>query len=145
MKPFLPAVLAITALVPAAFLVACGGDDAEDDATPIVLQQSDRDRITQMSTDYLRALAARDMAAAKAQLPAGVPDQTVTNAMNTVRDEGLTFQRVGGIEVDGQEVKVALELTGPGGSAVQRSFEFKLEDGEWRLWSPQLKPAIKAK
>jgi len=96
MKPFLPAVLAITALVPAAFLAACGGDDAEDDAAPIVLQQSDRDRITQMSTDYLRALAARDMAAAKAQLPAGVPDQTVTNAMNTVRDEGLTFQRVGG-------------------------------------------------
>lgn len=65
--------------------------------------------------------------------------------MNTVRDEGLTFQRVGTIEVDGQEVTVALELTGPGGAAVQRSFEFKLEDGEWRLWSPKLKPAIKAK
>lgn len=118
--------------------VACG--DAEDDAPALTLQQADRDRLVQMATDYVHALEARDMTVAMAQLPAGVPESTVTKSMNTVRDEGFALESVGDVRVDGQNVVVTVHLSGKAGPAT-RSLEFKIDKGDWRLWSPQLKPA----
>lgn len=43
---------------------ACGGDDAP--VAPVQVEQSDRDRITQMARDYLDAIARRDTVTALA-------------------------------------------------------------------------------
>lgn len=117
---------------------ACsGGDDAP--VAPITVEQSDRDRISQMARDYLDAIARRDTTTALAQLPAGVPEATVKNAMNTWTSEGYQLVSIGETTVDGQDVILALSLKDKSGKDVQRTLEFRKDKGEWKLWSPQLK------
>ncbi len=130
-------VIGLVVVLPASLVAAACGDD--DPGPPLQLEQQDRDQITRMASDYLAALATRDMAKAMAQLPAGVPSATVTNAMNTYRDEGYQDVSVGDMTVDGQQVTVTLNLKDKAGEPITRTFEFKIDKGEWKLWSPQLK------
>lgn len=138
MKHVLPQLLfVLAALALAVASVACRGGDVE--GPPIELQQQDRDQITRMTSDYLAALDARDMAKAMAQLPAGVPNATVTKAMDTFENEGYQLVSIGDITVDGQDVVVTLNLKDKTGKAITRTFEFRIDQGQWKLWSPQLK------
>lgn len=133
--PLLLALLAALSL--GLFAAACGDDD--DDATPIQLQQQDRDQIKQMATDYLAAVQARDTTKALAQLPEGVPQATVKTAMDTWEKEGYQFVSVGDMSVDGKDVIVTLTLKDKTGKEVTRTMEFRVDKGQWKLWSPQLK------
>ena len=129
--------LALLLTLSASLMAACGDEKADE--PPIDLQQQDRDRITQMVTDYVTALRDRDMTRAQAQLPDGVPSATVTKAMNTVRDEGFQLVEVSGIAPNSEGATATLQLTDKSGKAVTRVLEFRVEDGQWKLWSPQLK------
>jgi len=129
--------MALLLTLSASLMASCGDDKA--DQPPIDLQQQDRDRITQMVTDYVTALRDRDMTRAQAQLPEGVPSATVTKAMNTVRDEGFQLVEIGGIAPNSEGATATLQLTDKSGKVVTRVLEFRIEDGQWRLWSPQLK------
>lgn len=133
--PLLLALLAALSL--GLFAAACGDDD--DDAPPIQLQQQDRDQIKQMATDYLAAVQARDTTKALAQLPEGVPQATVKTAMDTWEKEGYQFVSVGDMSVDGKDVIVTLTLKDKTGKEVTRTMEFRVDKGQWKLWSPQLK------
>ena len=117
---------------------ACGGDD-DAPLAPITLEQSDHDRISQMARDYLDAIARRDATTALAQLPAGVPEATVKNAMSTWASEGYQLVAIGETTVDRQNVILALSLKDKSGKDLQRTLEFRKDKGEWKLWSPQLK------
>ena len=127
----------LVAILLATLTAACGGDDT--DTPPLQLQQQDHDQITRMVTDYVAALEARDMAKATAQLPAGVPNATVTKAMDTFHGEAYQLVSVGDLSVDGQDVVVSLTLKDKSGRDVTRTLEFRIDKGEWKLWSPQLK------
>jgi len=133
---FLTAV-ALLFILTASLVSACG--DEETAGPPIVLQEQDRSQITQMVTDYVTALRDRDVTKAQAQLPAGVPSATVTKSMNTVRDEGFQLVAVSGITSDSEGATATLQLTDKSGKAVTRVLEFRIDKGEWRIWSPQLK------
>ena len=137
MKRFLLLPLLLLALFSAMLATACSSDEAA--SPPLELQQSDRDQINRMVTDYLGALEASDMTKAMAQLPAGVPNATVTNAINTFHSEGYQLVAVGDMTVNGQDVVVGLTLNHKSGKEVSRTLEFRIDKGEWRLWSPQLK------
>ena len=126
----------VTLLLPL-LAAACGDDDSS--APPLQLQQQDREQITRMTTDYLAALEARDMTKAMSQLPAGVPNATVTKAMDTFHTEAYQLVTVGDLTVDGQDVVVTLTLKDKSGKDVTRTLEFRIDKGEWKLWSPQLK------
>jgi len=129
--------MALLLTLSVSLMAACGDEKADE--PPIDLQQQDRDRITQMVTDYVTALRDRDMTKAQAQLPDGVPSATVTKAMNTVRDEGFQLVEVSGIVANSEGATATVQLTDESGKAVTRVLEFRIEDGQWRLWSPQLK------
>ena len=129
--------MALLLTLSVSLMAACGDEKADE--PPIDLQQQDRDRITQMVTDYVTALRDRDMTKAQSQLPDGVPDATVTKAMNTVRDEGFQLVEVSGIVANSEGATATVQLTDESGKAVTRVLEFRIEDGQWRLWSPQLK------
>lgn len=135
----LPLLFALAAVLSIAlFAAACGDDD--DDATPIQLQQQDRDQIKQMATDYLAAVQARDTTKALAQLPDGVPQATVKTAMDTWEKEGYQLISISeDMTVDGQDVLVTLTLKDKTGKDVTRTMEFRVDKGQWKLWSPQLK------
>lgn len=133
----LPLLFALAAMLSLGLLAAACGDD-DDDATPIQLQQQDRDQIKQMATDYLAAVQARDTTKALAQLPDGVPQATVKNAMDTWEKEGYQLLSVGDMTVDGKDVIVTLTLKDSTGKEVTRTMEFRVDKGQWKLWSPQL-------
>ena len=126
------------AILPFALLASCGED--KDEGPPIQLQQADRDRIIEMARTYTAALEARDMAAAKMLLLKGIPDATITKAMNTVRDEGLHLVKVGEPTADGQNAEITVDLTDKDGKAVTRKLEFRRDGGAWVVYSPHLKP-----
>lgn len=137
MKRILP-LATLLALLPFALFASCGGDD--DDSTPIQLQQTDRDRITDIAQTYVGALQTRDMTTARDMLIDGVPEATVNKAMDTVRDEGFRLVSVGDVSVDGKNVEVLVELTDKDGKNVTRKLEFRQDSGEWVVYSPHLKP-----
>jgi len=136
-KRFLLLPLLLLALFSAMLATACSSDEAA--SPPLELQQQDRDQINRMVTDYLAALDASDMTKALAQLPAGVPNATVTKAIDTFHSEGYQLLGVGDMTVSGQDVVVGLTLKDKSGKEVSRTLEFRIDKGEWRLWSPQLK------
>lgn len=78
-------------------------------------------------------------ACSDAQLPAGVPNATVTKAIDTFHSEGYELISVDDMTVDGQDVVVNLTLKHKSGTNVARTLEFRPDKGEWKLWSPQLK------
>lgn len=137
MKRFLP-LATLLALLPFALFASCGGDG--DDSTPIQLQQTDRDRITDIAQTYVGALQSRDMTTARDMLIDGVPEATVNKAMDTVRNEGFRLVSIGDVSVDGKNVEVLVELTDKDGKAVTRKLEFRQDSGEWVVYSPHLKP-----
>lgn len=129
--------MALLLVLPASLMTACGNE--ETSGPPIELQQQDRDQITQMVTDYVTALRNRDMSKAQAQLPEGVPSATVTKSMDTVRDEGFQLVAVSGITTDSEGATATVQLTDKAGKAVTRVLEFRIDNAQWRVWSPQLK------
>lgn len=128
----------LLAILPAALLVSCGED--KDEGPPIELQQTDRDRITEMARTYVAALEANAIASARALLLKGVPDATIAKSIATVRDEGFHLVKVGEPTADGQNAEVTVELTDKSGKSVTRKLEFRLADGAWVVYSPHLKP-----
>lgn len=75
-------------IIPAAVMVACGGDDRAK--TPMLLQDRDRDQIGAKARDYITALHDQDVERALGLLPEGVPDASVKNAIKTMSDQGPT-------------------------------------------------------
>jgi len=126
--------------VPVAGLSACGGD--ESDKPPIQLQEQDREQIAEVARDYVTALHEQDVARALALLPEGVPEATVSKAIGTVRDQGLDLVQLGEIAANSEGATVTLQLTDKDGKAVTRTLELRLDEGTWRIWSPQLKPPV---
>ena len=136
----LPLLLALLAALSLGLFAAACGDDDDNNATPIQLQQQDRDQIKQMATAYLAAVQARDTTKALAQLPDGVPQATVKTAMDTWEKEGYQLVSISeDMTVDGQDVIVTLTLKDKTGKDVTRTMEFRMDKGQWKLWSPQLK------
>ena len=130
---------ALVAAFSLTFLAACGED--KDEGPPIQLQQTDRDRITEIARTYVAALEANDTAAAQALLVKGVPSATVAKSIATVKDEGFHLVSVGEpMAVNSSDVEVQVELTDKDGQPVSRKLEFRLEDSDWVVYSPHLKP-----
>ncbi|MGE0599346.1 MAG: hypothetical protein AB7J35_07115 [Dehalococcoidia bacterium] len=138
MKRILPLATLLALLPFALFASSCGGDD--DDSPPIQLQQTDRDRITDIAETYVDALQTRDMTTAKDMLIEGVPEATINKAMDTVRDEGFRLVSIGDVSVDGTNVEVLVALTDKDYRSVTRKLEFRQDSGEWVVYSPHLKP-----
>lgn len=130
---------ALFVILPVALFSACGGDDDADE-TPIQLQQADRDRIIETATAYVAALKARDMTAAKDRIIKGVPEATIKKSMDTVEEEGFTFVAAHEPTADGQHVEILIDLKDKDGNSVTRKLEFRLDGGNWVVYSPHLKP-----
>ena len=90
----------------------------------------------------MTALHEQDVARALALLPEGVPEATVSKAIGTVRDQGLDLVQLGEIAANSEGATVTLQLTDKDGKAVTRTLELRLDEGTWRIWSPQLKPPV---
>ncbi|MEO8538781.1 MAG: hypothetical protein ABI577_03505 [bacterium] len=120
-------------------LASCG--ESKDEGPPIQLQQTDRDSISQIARTYVAALEANDTEGAQALLVDGVPKATVAKSITTVKDEGFHLVSVGdATAVNGSNVEIQVALTDKDGKSVTRKLEFRLDAGEWVVYSPHLKP-----
>lgn len=123
-------------IVPAG-LVACGEDEG---GAPIELRQEDHGQLRDLAQRYFAALKAQDTGAAKDLLTSGVPAATIKKSMDTVAGEGFELVSVGDPEADGSNAVIFVQLEDKDGNAETRKLEFRLEGGEWVVYSPHLKP-----